>query len=123
MRSNKSHIDIENWLDEALKTDPGFSLPNGFADRMAEQVNRRFAWLQYFKEFAIYLGAILGILSILVVVQVFLIGADWQQWLTFISKNISLVIGANILLVFILFADKVLLQYFMFKSSGKAFNI
>jgi len=118
MHNNNSHIDIDKLLDDALKSDPGFDLSVDFADKLAERVSRRFAWQQYIKEFAIYLGVVVGILVVMMTVQIFVVGADWHRWLSFISKNLSLVIGTNILLVFILFADRVLLQYFMFRASG-----
>lgn len=46
------------------------------------------------------------------------LGANWKEWLQFISENFALVAGLNILGVFILFADRVLLRYFFFRFSN-----
>jgi len=73
MRDNEKYLDAEKLVDEALIADPGFSLPDNFAEIVAEKVGRKFAWQQ-------------------------------------------LVVGINIIVVFILFADRVLLRYFMFKA-------
>jgi fumarate reductase subunit C len=83
---------------------------------MAEKMSRKFAWGQYLKEFGVYVGVVAGILVILGVVQIFLVGADWKNWLDFITKNLAIVIGIVSISVFILFADRVLLRYFLHRS-------
>ena len=40
---------------------------------------------------------------------------DWQKWWNFLLSNLTLVAGINILVIFILFADRVLLRYFSYK--------
>ncbi len=116
MYSNEKHIDTEKLLDEVLKTEPQFELSDKFADLLAEKMGRKFAWQQCLNEFLIYLAAIFGFVVVSVAIQFVWFGADWKQWLEFVVQNISLVLGINILLVFVLFADRVLLRYFMRKS-------
>ena len=103
-------------MDEALKTAPQFSLPDNFADVVAEKANRIFAWKQYLKEFLIYLGVFVGLGLAAAAMALIWFDANWKNWFEFIVSNIGLVVGINIIGIFILFADKVLLRYFMFKS-------
>ena len=115
MYSKEKHIDTEKLLDEVLKTEPQFELSDKFADLLAEKMGRKFAWQQYLNEFLIYLAAIFGFVAVSVAIQFVWFGADWKQWLEFGVQNISLIFGVNILLVFVLFADKVLLRYFIYR--------
>lgn len=116
MLENNKYIDAEKLVDQVISTSPGFSLPDSFAEMVAEKVSRKFAWEQYLKEFLIYLGVFLGI-GIVTGVIVF-IGLEYnlKDWITFITANVSLIISIYVISIFILFADRVLLRYFMFKS-------
>ena len=116
MRDNEKYFDAGNLVDEVLKTDPGFSLSDNFAEMVAEKVGRKFAWQQYVKEFLIYLGAFLGMGIVSAAIALIWYDTNWKEWFDFIVSNISLVVGINIIVVFILFADRVLLRYFMFKT-------
>lgn len=117
MYNREKYIDTDNLLDEVLKTDPQFDLSDNFADLLVEKMSRKFAWRQYFNEFLIYLAAIFGFVAVSVAIQFVFFGAELQPWLQFIAQNVSLVLGINILVVFVLFADRVLLRYFMYKST------
>jgi hypothetical protein len=116
MYNEEKYFDTNKLLDEVLKSDPQFMLPDNFADVLAEKMSRKFAWEQYFREFFIYLGAIFGLLAVPVIIQFALFDANVNVWLQMIVGNYELVIGILILLVFILFTDMVLLRYFMHKS-------
>lgn len=109
-------MDVEKLVDEALIAEPNFSLSANFADVLAEKVSRKFAWKQYVKEFLIYLSVIVGIAATWAAMSFIWFGADWREWLNFTVNNAGLVVGISILSIFILFADRVVLQYFMFKS-------
>jgi hypothetical protein len=113
MYNKGKYFDTDKLLDEVLKTEPQFELSDKFAEVLAEKIGRKFAWQQYFSEFLIYLAAILGFIAVSVSIQFFWFEADWVQWLHFIGQNISLILGINFLVVFILFADRVLLRYFL----------
>lgn len=113
----RERLDTDKLVMQAFKQAPDFSLPDNFADVLAEKVGRKFAWQQYIREFLIYLAVILGIGAITAAIAFFWYEADWKLWLDFLINNMGWIVGANILLVFILFADRVLLRYFMFKSS------
>jgi hypothetical protein len=117
MYNKGKYFDTDKLLDEVLKTEPQFELSDKFADVLAEKMSRKFAWQQYFSEFLIYLAAIFGFVAVSVAIQFVWFGAEWKQLVEFITQNISLVLVINILVVFILFADRVLLRYFMRKSA------
>ena len=109
---------MDDLLDEVLKTELGFVLPENFADTLSEKVGKRFAWEQYIKEFLIYLAVIAGIVALSVASAFVLFDADWKEWLSFVSQNIIWLLAANLITVFILFADRVLLRYFMHNTSA-----
>jgi hypothetical protein len=117
MYNEEKYFNTNKLLDEVLKTDPGFELSDNFANILAEKMSRKFAWEQYFREFFIYLGAILGLLAVPVVIQYILFDANLQNWLQMVVGNYELIIGAFVLIIFILFTDRVLLRYFMHKSA------
>jgi hypothetical protein len=119
MLNEDKYFEVDDLLDEALKTDPEFKLSDNFADIVAEKMGRKFAWEQYIREFLIYLGAIISLLAVPVTIQFIFFGAAWQEWLRLINNNISLLGGILFLVIFILFADRVLLRYFMHRSLGK----
>jgi len=122
MLKDKKNIRVENLLDEALKTSPAFSLSDDFADKVAAKVSRQFAWEQYIKEFLVYLGTIVGVLAVSVAMAFIWLGADWLEWQNFLTSNLVWIAGFNILGLFILFADRVLLRYFFFRFSGQNLN-
>jgi len=117
MLEEKLNYDTDKLLNEVLASEPEFTLSDNFADLMAEKMGRRFAWMQYIKEFFIYLGVIIGILLVTAVIAFVWFDADWKNWFDFLLSNITLVFGINFILVFILFADRVLLRYFMYCSA------
>jgi len=116
MHKDENIFDTGIIVDEALKTDLNFSLSENFADVLAEKVTRKFVWQQYIKEFLIYVGVLVGIAVVSAAMSLIWFGSDWKVWLSFIDANVGLVAGINIITIFILFSDRVLLRYFMFKS-------
>jgi sterol desaturase/sphingolipid hydroxylase (fatty acid hydroxylase superfamily) len=116
MLNDEKYTDADKWLVDVLKSEPNFVLPDNFADRMAEKMSRKFAWSLYLREFAIYAGAILGVIAVLAAVHIFLAGADWKSWTKFVGDNLVMVIAAAFLLLFVLFTDRVLLRYFLHRS-------
>ena len=119
MLEDKTHFNPDNLIDEVLRTELEFSLPDNFADSLAENIGRRFAWEQYIKEFLIYLAVIVGIVVVTAVMTYIWYNNNLSEWLEFIGKNAITIIGINLVVVFILFADRVLLRYFMYRGSIK----
>jgi hypothetical protein len=119
MLNKQIPTDTETVLNEVLKSEPQYSLPEHFADMVATKVARKFAWESYFGEFLIYLGVIAGILLVSAIMAFIWFNADLKEWAQFFVSNISWVAGINILALFILFADRVLLRYLFYKMSLK----
>lgn len=119
MLKDKKHTVTDELLDEILASEPKYSLSNDFADKLAAKVGRKYTLEQYFREFLIYIGALVGIATVLAGMALIWYQANIQEWLDFLLSNISLVAGINLLIVFILFADKVLLPYFFYRYSSK----
>ena len=119
MYREEKYFDTEKLVDEALKTEPEFMLSDNFANLLVEKMERKFAWEQYLREFLIYLGTILSLLAVPVAIQFILFDAKLQEWLQLVTNNISLVVGVMFLLGFILFADRVLLRFFMHHSTKR----
>lgn len=119
MYNEDNHSTTEEIVNEALKGDPGFALSANFADRMAEKMGHKFAWSQYLNEFLIYLGTIAGMVAVAATLVFVGYGADWKLWLDFVLSNVIWVGGLSLLLLFVLFADRVLLQYFLYRSGTR----
>lgn len=116
MLENNKYFDVDKLVDEAFVAEPQFSLPDNFAEKVALKVSRKFVWEQYLKEFLIYLSVIAGIVAVWIGMSFILFDANWKEWLDIIISNVGIVAGIGIITIFILFADRVLLRYFMFKS-------
>ena len=110
----------EKLVDEALRAEPKFSLPAGFAEFMAEKVAAKMAWKNFFREFLVYLSVLVGAALVWGGISFLYYGADWKEWLNFFTSNLGLVIGISVLIVFVLFSDRVLLPYFLFRKSAKS---
>ncbi|MBN1987399.1 MAG: hypothetical protein JW761_13895 [Prolixibacteraceae bacterium] len=117
MQNKNIQTNSETFLNEVLKSEPKYTLPENFADMVAGKMARRFAWELYVKEFLVYLGAVTGILAVAVIMAFIWFAADLKAWTDFLLANISWVAGINILGLFILFADRVLLRYLFYKIS------
>ena len=117
MHNEDTHFDKEQMLDEVLKTGPDYLLSDNFAFNLAKIVDRKITWASYWNEFLVYMGTIAGIAAIWVGVLFLQFEADWKQWLDFFTSHLTLILGTSLLAVFVLFADRVLLRYFMNKSS------
>lgn len=116
MLENDKYFDTGKLVDEVFTTSPGFSLSGNFAEMVAEKVGRKFAWEQYLKEFLIYLSVFFGIGLVSAAITFMAFEYNLKEWFDFILTNVSLIIGIYVISTFILFADRVLLRYFMFKS-------
>ncbi len=117
MTKKENFFDTDELMSEVLKTDPGFTLSDNFADQIAKKVETNFAWQQYFKEFLIYLAVLLGIAGVVTGMSFMWFGLKLDVAISYLLSNISFITGTLFLIVFILFADRVLLRYFMYRST------
>jgi len=119
MLKDKKHTAIDELLDEVLTAEPEYTLSDGFADKLAQKAVKRYTLEQYFREFLIYMGALVGLAGISAGLAFIWYRANVAVWLDFLTANISWVAGINVLIVFVLLADKVFLPYLFYRSSLK----
>ena len=119
MTKKENSFDTDKLMREVLETDPGFTLPDNFAENIAKKIEPRFAWQQYFKEFLIYFGVLLGIAGLVTGMSFLWFGLKLDVAISYLQTNIPFIAGLSILIVFILFADRVLLRYFLYRSSDE----
>ena len=117
MTKKENFFNTDELMQEVLKTDPGYDLSDDFADKIAQKVKARFAWEHYFKEFLIYLGVLLGIAGVVTGMSFLWFGLKTDIAISYLQSNIPIIIGTVFLVVFVLFADRVLLRYMMYRSS------
>ncbi len=112
--------DQEKWLDQILRTDDITPLSDSFAGRVARKAARRMILRQQMAEFLTYASAFLGALVLLLVVLYFTSRESLAAWTSWIIPVREILAGGGIVLIFILFADRVVLPWFFFVSrSGK----
>ncbi|VAW20198.1 hypothetical protein MNBD_BACTEROID01-330 [hydrothermal vent metagenome] len=116
MLKDKKNIHAGTFLDEALKHEPDFFLPDDFADKMALEIEKRLAWSQYLKEFIIYFGVIAGIIVIALAIIFFFDAESWANLANIFLSNINTIVGVGLIILFVFFTDKVLLRYFSHKA-------
>ena len=108
---------FEDIFDSALKAETDFLLPDDFAEKISLKLYRQITWKSYLNEFFIYLSVF-----VLIIIQglaiVYWVDNDfWGKVLVFIQEKYLLIAGINLILVLILFADKVLLRYFLVNTN------
>lgn len=119
MYNENQNFDAEKIVNEAFKAHPQYKLSENFTDALVDKMKKGFAWQQYLREFAIYLAVICGISLITIVLAFVWYETKIDNWVTILGANLTWVLGINFLLVFVLFTDRVLLRYFMYRASSK----
>jgi hypothetical protein len=117
MLKDNHNIDLGQLVDETLKTSPDFYLPEDFAQKMALRFEKMQAIRVYFREFLIYVAAGIGMLAITAAMFFFLMSETWDKLLKWAGSNIIEMVGFAVVLIFILFADRVLLRFFYLKTN------
>jgi hypothetical protein len=106
----------DRWIEQSLQSEPGFSLPDNFADRVTDRFERHVALQNYFREFLIYLFAGIGLAGAAIAMFFFLMSDIWAKLARWAGANILELAGLALLLIFILFADRVMLRYLYIKT-------
>ena len=114
-KSNISEQEFNRLLGESLKEDAGFTLPSNFASMVSTKISKQQALQQYLQEFLYYLAAIVGIVALAISAFLWMDKIGLPEIMEFIKQKYVLLLGINLLILFVLFADRVLLRYFHFK--------
>lgn len=112
--------DQEEWLDQILRSDDITPLSESFAGRVARKAARRMILRQHMTEFLTYASAFLGPLLLLLGVLYFTSRESLAAWTSWLSPVREILAGGGAVLLFVFFADRVVLPWFFFVSrSGK----
>ena len=122
LRSNDgmtSGSDRDKFLDEILKTDMMKPLPEDFADRIAVKAVKRIAMRQSLTELLTYAGMTVSVILVLFTVIYLLRRETWEKWTDFLVPNMNILTGIALILLFILFMDRILLPRLFFIKKEK----
>lgn len=111
--------DQEKWLDQILRSDDVTPLSESFAGRVARKASRRMILRQQMAEFLTYASAFLGSLILLLVILYFTSRESlsaWTAWITPVRESLA---GGGVVLLFIFFADRVVLPWFFYVSRSR----
>jgi hypothetical protein len=102
--------DFENdrLLDKLLKEDPGYLLPENFADHLIKMIRLQQSFKQYITEFLTILGAVIGIVVAFGGTCYFINEENFIEIKSMLFNNYTLVIA--LFVIFIFFMDRVLLK-------------
>jgi hypothetical protein len=114
-----SEMENEKWVDNLLREELPFSLPDDFAGKVANKAVRQFEWKQRLQQFLIFASVIVAGLLIGGLTIYYFADENLQIWTDFLTKNISYLALGVVASIFILFVDKVLLPMFMQPGRGK----
>lgn len=114
-----NEMENEKWIDNLLREEPPFSLPDDFAGKVANKAVRQFEWRQRLQQFLIFASVIVAGLLIGGLTIYYFADDNLQSWTDFLSKNINYLMLGVVAAIFILFVDKVLLPMYMQPVEGK----
>jgi hypothetical protein len=114
-----SGSDRDKFLDEILKTDMMKPLPEDFADRVAVKAVKRMAMRQSLTELLTYAGMTVSVILVLFTVIYLLRRETWEKWTDFLVPNMNILTGIALILLFILFMDRMLLPRLFFIKKEK----
>jgi hypothetical protein len=101
--------DNDKLLEQILKTEIPTLFKEDFAAKVVAKAFKQMAMRQLLTELLTYSGVVItGLLSLLIIVY-FYSKESWLKWTDFLMSNLTLVIGAILMLLFILLIDRLLL--------------
>jgi hypothetical protein len=114
-----SEMENEKWVDNLLREELPFSLPDNFAGKVANKAIRQFEWRQRLQQFLIFASVLVAGILIGGITIYYFAGDNLQVWTDYLTKNINYLTLGLVAAIFILFVDKVLLPMFMQPGRGK----
>lgn len=102
--------ELDQIIEKSISTEPGFSLPDDFAQKLTLKVIQREQWKTDLREYLYVIVVLLGLIFAVSGFYYFVDEAFVLQAFNFLSENPIPVISIVFILNFIFFADKVLLR-------------
>jgi len=118
-RNRDGEPDPGKWLDQILRTDDITPLSESFAGRVARKAARRMILHQQLAEFFTVAAAILGSLLLLLVILYFTSRESWTAWTSWLTPVREILAGGGVILLFVFFADRVVLPWLFFVSRSE----
>ena len=104
----------DRWLEQILRTDNLPPLPATFAGKVARKAAHRIMLRQHLTEFLTYAAALLLPLLILLGILFFTGRETWKEWAAWMISARDLLGGGGVVLLFVLFTDRVVLPWLFF---------
>ena len=101
--------EADRFLDEVLKSNLHMDLPGDFPDLVMAKVSRRLMWRQIIQEFIVYASVIISGLAAGAATFFIFGNGLYQDWARIITQNITHVVQVIVVIMFILFFDRVVL--------------
>ena len=102
--------ELENVIEKSFRTEPGFQLPDDFAQKVTFSVVRREQWKNDLNEYISLTAVILALISVVAGLYYYIDKEFVIKVFSFVSGNVFQVVLIVFLLNFILFTDRVLLR-------------
>jgi len=103
-----TNFENDRLLDKLLMEDPGYLLPEDFADHLVKKIRIQLSFKQYITEFLTILGAVIGIIVAFGGTCYFINEENFIEIKSILFNNYTLVIAMFVLFIF--FMDRVLLK-------------
>lgn len=104
----------EAWLEQMLRSDEIPSLPASFAATVARKAVRRMMIRQHLAEFLTYAAVVVIPLLMLMTIIYIADRESWQEWRNWIATGRNMLAGGGVVLLFMLFADRVMLPWLFY---------
>lgn len=102
--------ELDHILEKSFRSEPGFSLPANFANKVALLVIRREHWKTDVKEYLSIVALVLALLAVAAGTYFWADKVFFMKIVDFATQNLIPLILIVLILNFVFFADRVLLR-------------
>ena len=103
-----TNFENDQLLDKLLKEEPGYFLPDDFADHLVKKIRIQQSFKQYITEFLTIMGTVIGIIVAFGGTCYYINAENFLALKSLLFNNYTLIIAMFVLFIF--FMDRVLLK-------------